>query len=125
VEDRLFKIRHGLNLEGIERTLPLFEPPIEPGLLVRAAALGVGLGSVLTDVNAPLGHYRFSYLLPKAMELCAEVKSLGGALLSALEKKDAESLSNLRASQETGMLRLARQVKVRQVEEARVALEAA
>jgi hypothetical protein len=30
-------------------------------------------------------------MLQKAVELCAEVKSLGAALLSALEKKDAEA----------------------------------
>ncbi len=118
VEDRLFKIRHGLNIEGMARTLPLFEAPIDPALLVQAAAAGVDLGAVLSDLNAPLGYYRFSYLLPKAVELCAEVKSLGVALLAALEKKDAEALSNLRASQETVMLRLARQVKEQQVHEA-------
>jgi len=123
VEDRLFKIRHGLNLEGVERTLLLFEPPIEPGLLVRAAAAGVDLGSALSDVNAPLGRYRFNYLLPKALELCAEVKSLAGALLAGLEKRDAEALSNLRARQETGFLRLARQVREKQVDDAKVALE--
>jgi hypothetical protein len=123
VEDRLFKVRHCLNIEGVRRSLALFEPPIEPGLLVRAAAAGVDLGSVLSDLNAPLGLYRFSYLLPKALELCGEVKSLGGALLAALEKKDAETLSNLRARQESAMLRLVRQIKERQIEEAKTALE--
>ncbi len=42
IEDRLFKIHHSLNIEGIARQLPLFEPPIDPALLVRAAAAGVG-----------------------------------------------------------------------------------
>ncbi len=46
VADRLFKIRHCMNIEGVVRQLPLFEPPIEPGLLVRAAAAGVDIGSV-------------------------------------------------------------------------------
>ncbi|MCS6317965.1 MAG: hypothetical protein H8K05_09380, partial [Nitrospira sp.] len=36
VADRLFKIRNSLNLAGIRRTLPLFEPPIDPMLLVKA-----------------------------------------------------------------------------------------
>ena len=123
VEDRLFKVRHCLNIEGVRRSLALFEPPVEPDLLVRAAAAGVDLGTALSDLNVPLGHYRFGYLLPKALELCAEAKSLGGALLAALEKKDAETLSNLRARQEGSMLRLVRQVKENQIEEAKTTLE--
>ena len=41
--DRLFKIRHAMNIEGVARQLPLFEPPIDPALLVRAAAAGIDL----------------------------------------------------------------------------------
>ena len=36
VSDRLFKLRHCMNIEGMVRQLPLFEPPIDPALLVRA-----------------------------------------------------------------------------------------
>ena len=35
VADRLFKIRHCMNIQGVVRQLPLFEPPIDPALLVR------------------------------------------------------------------------------------------
>jgi len=35
VEDRLFKIRRCMNIEGVERTLALFEPPIDPGIIAR------------------------------------------------------------------------------------------
>src|SRR5262249_38828523 len=38
VADRLFKIRHCLNIEGVFQQLPLFEPPIDPALLVAATA---------------------------------------------------------------------------------------
>jgi hypothetical protein len=34
--DRLFKIRNSMNIDGIERQLALFDPPIDPGLLVKA-----------------------------------------------------------------------------------------
>ena len=53
VADRLFKIRHCMNIEGVVRELLLFELPIESALLVRAAAAGVDLGSVLNDINTP------------------------------------------------------------------------
>ena len=82
-----------MNIEGVVRQLALFEPPIDPALLVEAAAAGLDIGSVLADLNAPLPLYRFSVLLQKAIELCNEVKALGAALLAALEKKDAEALA--------------------------------
>lgn len=118
VADRLFKLRHCMNIEGIVRQLPLFEPPIEPGLLVKAVAAGVDLGSVLNDISAGPPHYRFNVLAQKATELCAELKSLGQAMLATLEKRDAEQLSLLRARQETGLLGLVEQVRRLQYDEA-------
>lgn len=121
VADRLFKIRHCMNIEGVVRELPLFEPPIDPALLVRAAAQGIDLGSVLSDLSAPLPYYRFNTLLGKALELTGELRSLGAALLAALEKRDAEHLANLRASHETELLSLVKQVKQQQLAEAQTA----
>ena len=127
VADRLFKIRHCLNIEGVARQLALFAPPIDPGLLVKAAAAGLDIGAVLNDLNAPLPQYRFQVLVQKANEFINDVKSLGASLLSALEKKDAEELSLLHATHETQILEAVRELKVRQIEEAKsskVALEA-
>ncbi len=126
VADRLFKIRHCMNIEGIVQQLPLFEPPIDPALLVQAAAQGVDLSSVLNDINSPLPYYRFSYMLQKALEMCTECRSFGASLLSALEKKDAEELALLRATHETNILNMMADVKQKQVDEANaqvVALE--
>src|SRR5262249_33473740 len=110
--------RHCMTIEGEVQQLPLFEPPIDPALLIQAAAQGIDLGSALADINAATPFYRFTYLLQKAVEFCAEVKSLGTAILSALEKKDAEALAALRASHETDMLNAIRAVKELQIEEA-------
>lgn len=118
VADRVFKIRHCQNIEGVARQLALFEPPIDPALLVRAAAAGIDIGSALSDINAPLPHYRFNVILQKASDLCAEVKALGGALLSALEKRDAEDLALLRSSLEIELLNAVRLVKQSQIDEA-------
>ena len=104
VTDRLFKVRNCMNLQGAVERLPLFQPIANPALLVQAAAAGVDLGSVLTDMNTPPPNYRFSYLLSKAVELCGDVRAFGGALLAALEKGDAEGLALLRATQETQIL---------------------
>jgi len=103
VADRLFKIRNCQNIDGVVRQLPLFEPPIDPALLVKAAATGIDLASAISDLNAPMPHYRYQYLNQKALELVQDVKQLGGALLSALEKKDGEALSILRSNQDIGI----------------------
>jgi hypothetical protein len=111
IADRLFKIRNCMNLQGIVRELALFEPPIDPMLLVKASASGVDLGSVLSDISAPLPLYRYNTISAKALGLCQELQSLGSALLIALEKKDAEALSLLRSTHELRMLHAAREVK--------------
>ena len=118
VADRLFKIRHCMNIEGVVRELPLFEPPIDPALLVRATAVGLDLSQVLDDLAAPLPHYRFTFMLQKAREFCEELKQLGSLLLSALEKKDAEKLAQTRAGHEKALLEAVRDVKKQQIKEA-------
>lgn len=119
VADRLYKIRHCMNIEGVERQLALFEPPIDPGALVKAVAGGVDIGAALADLNAPLPLYRFNTLLQKANEVCNDVKALGGALLAALEKKDAEALGLLRQSHENRLLEAVKAVREKQLEEAK------
>jgi hypothetical protein len=121
--DRLFKIRHCQNIDGVEQHLALFSPPIDPAALIQAAAQGLSLGSILADLSSPPPIYRFSFLIQKANEFCADVKALGSALLSAIEKKDGEELSRLRASQETQMLELMTAIKERQVLDAKVGKE--
>ena len=120
VADRLMKIRNCMNIQGIVRQLPLFEPPIDPGLLVRAAAAGVDLGSVIASLNAPPPHYRFRFLLTRAVRLAEEIRSFGAMTLRALEHKDAEALASLQASHETAVLNAIRDIQkthVKQVEE--------
>ena len=115
--DRLFKIRNCRNIDGVERDLALYDPPIDPALLVKAAAAGLSLASVLSDINSPMPHYRFNVMSQKATELAQEVKGFGGQLLSALEKKDAEHLSLLRSSQELTLLDLVTEIKEQQVQD--------
>ncbi|HEU4932652.1 MAG TPA: neuraminidase-like domain-containing protein, partial [Pyrinomonadaceae bacterium] len=123
VADRLFKIRHCQNIDGIVRSLPTFDSPIDPALLVKAAAVGVDVASALSDINVALPHYRFNVMMQKASELCGEVKSLGGALLSALEKRDAEEMALLRSTHEMKVLNAVRAIKEKQVGEAKAARE--
>lgn len=68
-------------------------------------------------------NYRFYYLLQKALELCNELKSLGGAMISAIEKKDNEAISLIRARHEGTMNNLMMEIKKLQLEEAQKSLE--
>lgn len=115
VSDRLFKIRNGLDLDGVKRSLALFSPPIDPAALVAAFASGGGLAQALSDFNSPVPHYRCTFMLGKARELVGRVTQLGGALLSALEKKDGEELSLLRNTQERGILEMTLDIKKQQL----------
>jgi hypothetical protein len=111
VADRLHKIRNCMNIKGVVRSLALFEPPLDPGMLVRAAAAGVDLGSVVADLNAPPPHHRFRFLFTRAVAL---------ATVKVLERRDAEALAALRESHETALLQAIRDIgrtKIKQIEE--------
>ncbi len=123
IDDRLYKIRNCMDINGVVRHLALWDPPIDPALLVAATAQGLSIDTVLNDLSGPMPNYRFQLLLQKANEMCAELKSLGGALLAAKEKRDGESLAVLRASHETIMAGLALDVRNQQLDEANATLE--
>jgi hypothetical protein len=123
VADRLYKVRHCMNLEGVVRQLPLFEPAIDPALLVRAAAAGLSLDGAVAGLGAALPSYRFGVMAAKASELCNEVRGLGSALLGALERRDAEALAQLRAGQERSLLNAIRRVRLKQIEDAEQAIK--
>ena len=122
VADRLFKIRNSLNIAGVFRQIPLFEPPIDPAMLARAAAAGVDTAAVVEPATLPL--QRFSLMHRQASELAQQVATLGNAMLSALEKADGEALTLLRARHESTLAALTEQVKYGQVQETMKSREA-
>jgi Tc toxin complex TcA C-terminal TcB-binding domain/Neuraminidase-like domain/Salmonella virulence plasmid 28.1kDa A protein len=124
IDDRLFKIRNCLNIHGERVTLALFQPPIDPMLLVRAKAVGLSIEDILGQQNEALPPYRFNFLVEKARQYIGTVQTFGNALLSALEKKDAEELALLRATHEQNILALQRSVKQQQIDEAQAQLAA-
>jgi hypothetical protein len=110
VADRLFKIRHCMNIEGVVRQLALFDPPIDPGMLVKAAAAGIPIGSIISGLNQPIGPVRCLFLIQKALELAGEMRSLGSALLSAIEKQDGEHIALLRQEHEIKVQQMQQEV---------------
>ena len=118
VADRLFKIRNSLNIQGVFRQLALFEPPIDPAMLARAAAAGLDVGAIVNGLNQPLPLVRFLFLVQRATEVCQEVKSLGNNLLSAMEKEDGEALAILRAKHQRVVMEMVEHVRYGQLQEA-------
>lgn len=104
VEDRLFKIRNCMDIAGVQRRLELFAPEIDLRLLVRMKAAGLTLDDVLNSIAGNVPPYRFTYLIDKAKQFAGTLQSFGGQLLSALERRDGEELSRLRAVHEQNLL---------------------
>ncbi|MEL7510349.1 MAG: hypothetical protein AAFN42_23700 [Cyanobacteria bacterium J06554_1] len=127
VEDRLYKIRHSLNIDGVFRSLALFQPPIDPAALVNAVAgggLAGALASGIASGSQPVPHYRYGFMIEKAKEMTNTVIGLGSALLDTLEKKDAEALTLLLHSHEQTLLDLNTDIKRMQISAAEASLRA-
>lgn len=119
VEDRLFKIWNCMNIKGVRRSLSLFQPPIDPMMLVRARASGLSLeDAIAMAIGGALPHYRFVYLIEKARQFAQVTQGFGSALLGALEKKDTEELLRLRSVHEKNILKMTTTLRKDQVREA-------
>ncbi len=124
IEDRLYKIRHCMNIQGVVQQLPLFAPPISPGLLIAARAAGLDLASVLSDTNAAVPPYRFRTMIRQALAMCEQVRGLGSELLQALEKSDAENLARIRSGSESQLQSAIADARNRQIDEANQQIDA-
>jgi hypothetical protein len=124
VEDRLYKIRHCMDIDGQRRELALFAPPISPMQLVAMKAAGLSLDDVLGTTSGNLPPYRFLYLIDRAKAFAATLSGFGASLLSALEKKDAEQLNRLRLTQQMNLARLTTRIQQLEIQAASESLEA-
>lgn len=121
VEDRMYKINHSLNINGIFRQLPLFEPPINPLDLVRAAKAGNNI-QTLTTSKPNLSPYRYTSISSVSSMLCSTLIELGNGMLSALEKNDAEGLSALQANQQGQILDMTTKIKEDRIAELKASI---
>lgn len=124
IHDRLTNLRSGRNIDGIERTIALFAPPIDPGALVRAVAGGADISAAIADLSVAMPYYRYNFISQKALELVSELKNTGNQLLASLEKKDAEDLALMRSRHEISLLNAVLDLRMKQIQEAEVNIEA-
>src|SRR5262249_26103618 len=99
------------SIEGGGPPGALSAPPIDSGMLGKAAAAGLDLSSIVSGLTQPIGPVRCAIMIQKALELCAEVRGLGNSLLSAIEKGDAEHLALIRQRQEIQIQQMAQDVR--------------
>ncbi len=124
VADRLYKIRHCLDIDGNPHELALFAPPIDPMQLVAMKAAGLSLDDVLGGGNGSLPPYRFLYLIERAKSFAAALAGFGSALLSSLEKKDSEQLNRVRLTQQLNLTQLTTQIRQLEIDAATQSREA-
>lgn len=113
IEDRLYKIRHCLDIKGKRLELSLFQPPIDPRQLISTA---VGGSIIRLPKIAQVPHYRFKYMITYAKSIADTVTQIGSELLSVLEKKDAEALNLLYNKQEATIANLMTTIKEKSIE---------
>ncbi|MGW0811073.1 hemopexin repeat-containing protein [Nonomuraea sp. NPDC002799] len=116
VQDRLRKIRSSLDIMGLSRSLPLFEPPADVMALVRGAAAGAPLDRLTAAAAMPVPHHRFPVVFRKAQELVDKLRQFGGDLLNVLERRDSEELTLLNNQHEGTILALSRAVRETEVD---------
>ena len=124
VDRRLYNLRHCLSLDGQPVRYDLLSAPIDPQALVDAAAAGVSVADALAMAAAPLPPHRFRTMWARALEACNDVKSLGSALLQALEKRDAEAAARVRSTWEGKILERTGQLRAKQREQSQAELDA-
>lgn len=124
VDDRLYKIRNCMNIQGQIRQLALFAPEIDPRLLVRARAAGLSLDDILNSINGNLPPYRFAYILERAKAFTSVVQNFGASLLSAIEKKNGEELALLRMTQQQNILEMASKSRLLEIKSSEEGIKA-
>jgi hypothetical protein len=104
LEERQFNLRNSRTIEGVERSLSLFAPPLSVEELIKAAAAGISVSAVLASLGAPRPPYRFRVMVRHAIELAEVAGAFSREMQQALASPDAEELSLLKAAQEISFL---------------------
>lgn len=119
LEDRLYKIRNSLNIEGTFRQLDLFAPPINPSALVSAVAGGTTALQAAANVRRGVPHYRFDYMLQIAIEAAEATTTMAADMLSAMESRDAEGIAIIEADHARSLNRFMVELRRKHLQAAR------
>lgn len=115
-----------LNIQGVKRALALFAPPIDPGMLVKARAMGLSIDSILNSANEKRSIYRFRVIVKLAVDMAKDACQMGRDLLAILEKQDAEQLQVFKAKCDKAVVaesKAVQEMEVKSLEAEKVRLE--
>ncbi|MDZ7961969.1 MAG: hypothetical protein RMY34_29540 [Aulosira sp. DedQUE10] len=116
-ELNLYKIRTCRNIAGIERQLDPYAAPTDT--LSGLPQIGAGGQLVLPGiVTLPPTQYRYSVLIERTKQLVQLAAQVESAMLSSLEKRDAEYYNLLKARQDVQLSRQGVQLQTLRVREA-------
>ena len=104
LDTRLYNLRHGLNIDGQLLSLPLFDAPIDPLVLLASRRAGGDSSRPGSAGKLTVPHYRFAVMMNKANAGVEMLMQLGNALHSALERKDSVQLEVLQQEQQYNLL---------------------
>lgn len=97
LEMRLFNLRNNLSIDGQPLSLPIFAAPADPAALLSAAAAASGGSKALPTADIPA--MRFPQALESARSLTGQLMQFGSTLQGLIERRDAESMSELLQNQ--------------------------
>ncbi len=100
LEERQTNLRNSRTIDGVERSLSIFAPPLSVEELIKAAASGLSVSAILAGMSAPKPPYRFRVMLRHAIELAEIAGSFGRQMEQAIASGDGEGLSVLKATNE-------------------------
>lgn len=100
LEERQFNLRNSRNIDGVERSLSLFAPPLSVEAMLQAAAGGLSASDILASISAPRPPYRFRVMLRHAIELSDIASGFSREMEQALSSRDGESLTRLKMEHE-------------------------
>ncbi|KAL6885786.1 hypothetical protein GGI43DRAFT_418859 [Trichoderma evansii] len=124
VDQRISNIRQCLDLNGKAVSYSLKGQNVDPAGVVAASSQGLNVSSFFNDLDRGLPNYRFQYLLPQALNLCAELRTAALMFLTVKEKRDSGAMNFLKAKQDAAMQQVVSRVRELQLEEANKTLEA-
>jgi hypothetical protein len=113
----LFKIRNCRNISGMERALDTYAAPTDTQSGLPTIGAGGQLSLPSTVVLRPTP-YRYSVIIERAKQMVQLAAQIEGAMLSALEKRDAEAYSALKARQDLQIAKAGVRLNDLQVKEA-------
>jgi Tc toxin complex TcA C-terminal TcB-binding domain/Neuraminidase-like domain len=125
IDRRLWNLRHCRDLDGNPLELPLYDPPLDPELLIRARAAGLDINAVLGQAPTRPPRWRFSAVLARALQLAgSDLVSLDDTYLGAHEKLDADQLALMQSTHSIELLKLGTQIKDEQIRAAEQSIKA-